>query len=98
MFETRNNPIGFAQRTSKNLKYVNQAFERGGDVHVVTHVVNSLLGIIIVPEENYSSEAFMLIPLEKLCIDRGWPRRNITLDNPLVGSPRLRPWETSCGI
>ena len=35
MFESRNKPIGFAQRTSKNLKFVNDAFELGGDVHVV---------------------------------------------------------------
>ena len=88
MFESRNNPLGFAQRTSKNLKYVNQAFEQGGDVHLVTHVVNSLLGIVIVPEQNYSGESFMSIPLEKLYLDRGWPRWNIPVDNPISGKSK----------
>ena len=88
MFETRDKPIGFAKRTSKNLKCVNDAFELGGDVHVVTHVVNSLLGIVIIPEQNYSSESFMSITLEELCVDRGWTKWNITRDNPRSGKSK----------
>ena len=43
MFVTRGEAIGFALRTRKNLEYVRHAFDREEDVHVVTHVVNSLL-------------------------------------------------------
>ena len=51
-------------------------------------MVNSLLGIVIIPEQNYSSESFMSITLEELCVNRGWPKWNITLDNPRSGKSK----------
>ena len=87
-FKTRNEPLGFAQRTSKNLEYIRQAFDRNEDVHVVTHLVNSILGIVIVPEQRYSDQPFWSITLEELIIEQGWPRWNITLDKPKKGKPK----------
>ena len=52
--QTRNEAVGFAQRTRKNLKFVRQARDSGADVHLVSHVVNSLLGLVVVPQQKYS--------------------------------------------
>lgn len=87
MFESRNEAIGFAQRTRKNLEYVRQSFERGENVHVVTHLVNSLLGIVVVPKERYDSASFWSISLTELG-QRGWPTWNITMDTPLGNKPK----------
>ena len=81
MYVTRGEAIGFALRTRKNLEYVRDAFDRGDDVHVVTHVVNSLLGIVIVPKERYFEESFWSINLEELT-RRGWPKWDVTIDEP----------------
>ena len=81
MFVTRNEAIGFALRTRENLRYVKDAFDRGGEVHVVTHLVNSLLGVVVVPKERYFEETFWSVSLEELT-RRGWPEWCITLDEP----------------
>ena len=84
-FETRNKPIGFAQRIRKNLEYVRHARSRNEDVHVVTHLVNSMLGIVVVPHQHYSKMAFWSVTLKELLIDEGWPEWDITLDVPKPG-------------
>ena len=81
MFVTRGEAIGFALRTRKNLEYVRHAFDSEEDVHVVTHVVNSLLGIVVVPKERYFEESFWSINLEELT-KRGWPKWDVTIDEP----------------
>ena len=80
-FVSRSEAIGFAQRTRKNLKHVREAFESGEDLHVVTQLVNSLLGIVVVPKEQYFEESFLSVRLDKLykCC---WPKWDITLDEP----------------
>ena len=40
---------GFAQRTRKNLLYIEEASRSGADVHAVTQIVNSLLGLVVFP-------------------------------------------------
>jgi len=47
----RGDAVAFAGRTEKNLDYVLAAFERQEDVHVVTHIVMSLLGLLVFPYE-----------------------------------------------
>ena len=81
MYVTRGEAIGFALRTRKNLEYIRDAFDRDEDVHVVTHVVNSLLGIVVVPKERYFEESFWSISLEELT-RRGWPKWDVTIDEP----------------
>ena len=83
VFVSRGEAIGFALRTRKNLEFVRDAFEQGQDVHVVTHLVNSLLGIVVVPKERYFEETFWAIGLDELA-GRGWPGWNVSLDD----SPR----------
>ena len=88
-FESRNKPIGFAQRTRKNLEYVTAARDRGQDVHVVTHLVNSLLGIVIVPKEQYSKHDFWSVSLDEL-VRQGWPKWDITLDDSNGKTKKLK--------
>ena len=88
MFVTRNQAVGFAQRTRKNLEYVSRARDCNEDVHVVTHLVNSLLGIIVVPEQRYSKKPFWSITLVELHNELGWPEWKITLDEPNQERPK----------
>lgn len=81
MYVTRGEAIGFALRTRKNLEYMRHAFDHEEDVHVVTHVVNSLLGIVVVPKERYFEESFWSTNLEELT-RRGWPKWDVTIDEP----------------
>ena len=51
---SRTTTLGFAQLTKKNLVSVKEGFESKKDiywrdVHVVTQLVNSLLGIVVIP-------------------------------------------------
>jgi hypothetical protein len=45
----RQKTSGLAQRTLKNLHYLEQAQSDGADVHIVTQVVNSLLALLVFP-------------------------------------------------
>ena len=81
MHESRNTTLGFVTRTRKNLVLVIQAFEEGEDFHVVTHLVNSLLGIVVVPKERYCNAEFLSLSLKET-YRKGWPRWNILLDEP----------------
>ncbi len=52
---SRNDPLGFAKRTLKNLEFIANARSgpvRNTDVHVVTQIVNSMLGLIVFPHES----------------------------------------------
>ena len=80
-FVTRREAIGFAQRTRKNLEYVKGAFDAGEDLHVVTQLVNSLLGIVVVPKEKYFEESFLCVDLNEL-YKQQWPKWDITFDEP----------------
>ncbi len=69
---SRTTSLGFAERTKKNLLFVEQAFVSGDDVHVITQVVNSLLGLVIFPWERGFLDRIrnlLLTDLEKM----GWP-------------------------
>jgi len=46
---SRNESEGFAERTRKNLEYIERAEKQGADVHVITQLANSLLGLVAFP-------------------------------------------------
>ena len=72
----RNTVWGFRDRVSKNLTFVNAARQQNADVHVVTEIVTSLLGLIVFPyaeieERGYTSfQKYTLVNLS----DKGWPK------------------------
>ena len=78
LFVSRNDAIGVSQRTKKNLEFVKNAFEEGEDVHVVTQLVVSLLGLVVLPWEQYFVELSDKVTLDDLQ-GRGWPAWHVTL-------------------
>jgi hypothetical protein len=69
----RSEVIGFAERTRKNLEFILSAHKDGTDVHVVTQVVLSLLGIVIFPFER-AEEVFSWDARLDDLVASGWPR------------------------
>ena len=77
---SRNDAIEIARRTERNLEFVKAEFERAGEdpqVHVVTQLVNSLLGLVILPREQYLEVQNESTQLRRL-VSQGWPKWNIT--------------------
>ncbi len=74
---SRNAPKGkgIVERTLKNLQYVQDAHARGDDVHVVAHLVTSLLGLVVLPWEKGLKKNMKDLTLERLK-DQGWPEWN----------------------
>src|ERR1041384_2880455 len=74
---SRNDSLGFAERTRKNLAFIRMAAQHGQDVHIVTQLVNSMLGLLVFPwEEGVFSQAKQ-ITFDTLVNDR-WPSCKIT--------------------
>ena len=86
MGQTENTPPsrrttrGFAERTRRNLELAKQSFKIRGDFHVVTQLVNSLLGIVVVPSERRSRDGEEDFGSANLSdIDgKGWPKWEFT--------------------
>lgn len=75
----RNTTEGFAQRVRKNLDFIIQSRAQGSDVHEVTQLAISLLGLIAFPWQAYALKSLEDIPLSVLN-DKGWPKWDILLD------------------
>lgn len=71
---SRNSIEGFAGRTQKNLDFIIAAYKEGEDVHVVTQVIVSLLGIVVFPFEHakayFPSHLTSIVDLDE---ENGWP-------------------------
>ena len=81
----RNTTEGFARRVRKNLDFILESRRSGADVHDVTQLTTSLLGLIVFPWEAHALQHLESRSLEAL--DReGWPQWNIVLER--VGEPR----------
>ncbi len=74
---SRNTSIGFAQRTLKNLEYI----EGGGGIgqgHVVTQTVLSVLGLVVFPWAAGFDTHLKNLKYEQL-VNQGWPNWTISL-------------------
>jgi hypothetical protein len=74
--DNRNEPTGLVERAMKNLRALERLAAKGGDVHVVTQLVVSLLALIVFPKERMTKADFrhaLAVPLEQLERD-GWPK------------------------
>lgn len=74
-YAARNETLKFAEHTRRNLDHVLE-FAATADLHPVTQVILSLLGLVIFPVEKTLEEAVRKTPLDKLT---GWPAWNISL-------------------
>ena len=75
MFESRNTAVGLSQRTWKNFELAWQAREADEDnydFHIVTQLLNSLLGLVIVPWANHKDDDLWKVKLIEL-ENSGWP-------------------------
>jgi hypothetical protein len=77
-YGSRNHALTFADRTRKNLKFINEARRNNQDVHPVTQTVNSMLGLLIFPHEKGFDASIKKMPLAQLSSE-GWPRIDVTL-------------------
>lgn len=68
--------IDFARRTRANLEYIEAAKGRGETVFEVTQLANSLLGLLVFPQQRYFSK-IPETPLAEL-VEKGWPRIEAT--------------------
>ena len=77
---SRNAAMEIARRTEKNLGFIKAEFDRMGEdspVHLVTQLVNSLLGMVILPREQYLELRNEETDLGRL-VSEGWPEWNVT--------------------
>jgi hypothetical protein len=87
----RNTVWGIGQRTLKNFEFIASAHTMGADVHIVTALITSLLGLIVFPFEEIKERKFTdfksykLKDLEKA----GWPKWNIELEPTCDNLDRL---------
>ena len=74
----RNEPLGIVARTRKNLVYMRNARNAGADIHEVTHLLNSLLGLIVVPWERLQRN--ILDDTTEGLERQGWPVPRVHVD------------------
>ena len=78
MLSPRSTSLGFADRTTKNLVFIEAAFQRGEeDVHLVTQIVNSLLGLVVFPWESGIEDRIAKTAIDAPAL-HGWPQWNIS--------------------
>ena len=83
---SRNTTSGFAARTFKNLRQIENDRARGDDVHVVTQRVISLLGLVVFRQQEGITEDLGSASLGSLSAS-GWPTWNIvTGDAPTLNT------------
>lgn len=66
----------FAARTRINLEFIEKQQQLGQDVYEVTQLINSLLGLLIFPQQRFL-DAIPKTPLKELEA-QGWPEIQIT--------------------
>jgi len=74
-YEGRNTVWGFRDRVLKNLMFLGFARNMGADVHVVTELITSLLGLIVFPYEEIRRSGYTSFDKYKLndLTHIGWP-------------------------
>jgi hypothetical protein len=68
----RNRVAKFARRTWKNFEHIESALKNQADVHVITQLANSMLGLVIFPWEKRIQAELANQTLAELTA-RGWP-------------------------
>jgi hypothetical protein len=70
----------FAERTRINLAHIENSLSEGDDVYEVTQLVNSLLGLLVFPEQHYFHQ-IPETPLHEL-EKQGWPKIKVVGEFP----------------
>lgn len=78
VLNSRATALGFAERARKNLMHIEKARASGADVHEVTQIVTSVLGMIVFPWENRFVNRLRERKLDDLYAS-GWPKWKISI-------------------
>ncbi|QDT55950.1 hypothetical protein Pan44_39980 [Caulifigura coniformis] len=70
----------FAKRTQRNLAVIRERRAAGDEVYDVTQLINSMLGLLVLPKEHYY-DRIPQTPLDELR-DAGWPAPVVTGEMP----------------
>lgn len=76
----RNEALEFARLTRKNLEFIETSKAQGADVHIVTQLTLSLLGLIVFPKEKLLLETTERKTISEMAKE-GWPTWTITRDD-----------------
>ena len=87
---SRNEAMGIVERTHKNLVYMRSARKNGADIHEVTHLFNSLLGLIVVPWERDLKGVDVLDTTIENLYDQGWPNMTPLIDEYPIKTKKLK--------
>jgi hypothetical protein len=85
----RNDPLGLVERAKKNLEFIEAAGAEGADVHLVTQLLITLLGLIVFPVEGGFDSQVQHLRLEEL-ETKGWPTWHTTIGNTQTLGQLLR--------
>ena len=78
MYASRNDALQFAIQTRKNLLFIENARDTNEDVHPITQLVNSMLGLIVLPLEKHFMNQIEQLEMDEL-VKQGWPKLQITM-------------------
>ena len=80
MSDSRRTTSGFAKRTRRNLELAKASFDSRKDFHVVTQLVNSLLGIVVLPWQRHTEEGEQDFEsgVHQDFFKKGWPNWTFT--------------------
>ena len=87
---SRNEAMGIVERTHKNLVYMRSARKNGADIHEVTHLFNSLLGLIVVPWERDLKGVNVLDTTIENLYYQGWPNMTPLIDEYPIKTKKLK--------
>ena len=76
----------FARRTRENLRHIRKLKESGSEVYEVTALMNSMLGLLVFPQQRYI-EKIPKITMEEL-FQQGWPIPSVVGDYAQVSNLR----------
>jgi hypothetical protein len=76
----------FARRTRQNLAHIRLLQKEGAEVYEVTALVNSMLGLLVFPQQHFF-DRIPQTPLAELA-SKGWPIPRVVGDYPQVGDLR----------
>jgi HEPN pEK499 p136 len=85
----RNDRLGLIERARKNLEFIEGAEANGADVHIVTQLLITLLGLVVFPVEGGFDKDVQHLTLEEL-ENRGWPKWDTTIGNTKTLGQLLR--------
>lgn len=77
---SRNEALEFARRTRRNLEFIEDGAARQAQVHVVTQLTLSLLGLVVFPKEKLLLDETGRKTLAAMASE-GWPTWTITRDD-----------------